>query len=172
MKQLGIVLIVGLLAASPLPVGGQPNSAAPDQTPKASASNEDKPSSYVPGLGEFMGRIQTDHAKLWLAGEARNWELAGYELSELREVFSDVQDLVPRYQNIPVAEMIDAIITGTISDLDGAIATRDFSKFSAAFDNLTTACNSCHQAANRAYIAIRRPTQSNFSDQDFAPAKR
>src|SRR5438477_5704282 len=128
MKQLGIVLIVGLLAASPLPVGGQPNSAAPDQTPKASASNEDKPSSYIPGLGEFMGRIQTDHAKLWLAGEARNWELAGYELSELREVFSDVQDLVPRYQNIPVAEMIDAIITGTISDLDGAIATRDFSK--------------------------------------------
>jgi len=91
MKQLGIVLIVGLLAASPLPVGGQPNSAAPDQTPKASASNEDKPSSYVPGLGEFMGRIQVDHAKLWLAGEARNWELAGYQLSELKEVFSDVK---------------------------------------------------------------------------------
>src|SRR5947199_10244165 len=78
MKRLGVALIVGLLAASPLPVGGQPNSAAPDQTPKASASNEDKPSSYVPGLGEFMGRIQVDHAKLWLAGEARNWELAGY----------------------------------------------------------------------------------------------
>src|SRR5947208_15638952 len=87
MKRLGVALIVGLLAASPLPVGGQPNSAAPDQTPKASASNEDKPSSYVPGLGEFMGRIQVDHAKLWLAGEARNWELAGYQLSELKEVF-------------------------------------------------------------------------------------
>ena len=107
-----------------------------------------------------------------LSAEARNWELADYELTELKEVFSDVQDLVPRYQNIPVGDMIDAIITGTISDLDGAIATRDFSKFSAAFDNLTTACNSCHQAANRAYIAIRRPTQSNFSNQDFAPAKR
>ena len=113
MKRLGVALIVGLLAASPLPVGGQPNSAAPDQTPKASASNEDKPSSYVPGLGEFMGRIQVDHAKLWLAGDARNWELAGYQLSELKEVFSDVQDLVPRYHNIPVGDMIDAIITGT-----------------------------------------------------------
>jgi len=68
--------------------------------------------------------------------------------------------------------MIDAIITGTITDLEGAIATRDFSKFSASFDQLTTACNSCHQAANRAYIAIRRPTQSNFSNQDFSPAKK
>jgi len=106
------------------------------------------------------------------AGEARNWELAGYELGELKEVFSDVQDLVPRYQNVPVGEMIDAIITGTITDLEGAIATRDFSKFSASFDQLTTACNSCHQAANRAYIAIRRPTQSNFSNQDFSPAKK
>lgn len=119
-----------------------------------------------------MGRIQTDHAKLWLAGEAHNWKLAEYQLGELKEVFSDVQDLVPRHQNIPVGDMIDAIITGTIADLEGAIATQDFSKFSAAFDHLTTACNACHQAANRAFIAIRRPTQSNFSNQDFSPAKR
>src|SRR5262249_57993805 len=117
-----------------------------------------------------MGRIQVDHAKLWLAGEARNWELAGYELGELKEVFSDVQDLVPRYQNVPVGEMIDAIITGTITDLGGAIATRDFSKFSASFDQLTTASNSCHQAANRAYITIRRTTHSKFINQDFSPS--
>jgi len=99
------------------------------------------PKSYFPGLGEFMGRIQVDHAKLWLAGEARNWELAAYQLGELKEVFADVQDLLPRYQNIPVGEMIDAIMTGTITDLEGSIATRDFSKFSASFDKLTEACN-------------------------------
>jgi hypothetical protein len=119
-----------------------------------------------------MGRIQADHAKIWLAGEARNWELAGYQLGELKEVLSDVQELVTYYQNIPVGEMIDAIITGTITDLEGAITARNFTKFSASFDQLTAACNSCHQAANRAYIAIRRPTQSNFSNQDFSPAKR
>src|SRR5947199_9939413 len=120
MKRLGVALIVGLLAASPLPVGGRPNSAAPDQTPKASASNEDKPSTYLPGLGEFMGRIQVDHAKLWLAGQARNWELADYELTELKEVFSDVQDFVPRYQNVPVGDIIGATITRTMTDLDYA----------------------------------------------------
>jgi hypothetical protein len=129
------------------------------------------PKSYFPGLGEFMGRIQVDHAKLWLAGEARNWDLAGYQLGELKEVFADVQDLLPRYQNVPVGEMIDALMIGTITDLEGSIATRDFSKFSASFDKLTEACNSCHQAANRPYIAIRRPAQSNFSNQDFSPRK-
>jgi hypothetical protein len=166
------VLILGFVTGSSLAVRSQPVSNPSQQSPQVSAPTQDVSKSYVPGLGEFMGRIQVDHAKLWLAGEARNWELAGYELGELKEVFSDVQDLVPRYQNVPVGEMIDAIITGTITDLEGAVAVRDFSKFSASFDNLTAACNSCHQAANRAYIAIRRPTQSNFSNQDFSPSKK
>src|SRR5260370_29770013 len=119
-----------------------------------------------------MGRIQRDHAKPWLAGEARNWELAGYQLSELKEVFSDVQDLVPSYHNIPIGDMIDAIITGTITELEDAIAARDFSKISTSSDGLTAACNSCHQAANRGFIVIRRPAQSNFSSHDFSPAAK
>jgi hypothetical protein len=172
MKQLRMVLILGFVTASSYAARSQPVSNPPQQSPQALAPSQEVPKSYLPGLGEFMGRIQADHAKLWLAGEARNWELAGYQLSELKEVLSDVQDLVPRYQNVPVGQMIDAIITGTIADLEGAIATRDFSKFSTSFDKLTAACNSCHQAANRAYIAIRRPTQSNFSNQDFSPAKK
>jgi hypothetical protein len=62
----------------------------------------DTPKSYFPGLGEFMARIQTNHAKLWLAGEARNWELAE------KEVFSDVQDFIPRYKDIPVGDTAPA----------------------------------------------------------------
>jgi hypothetical protein len=172
MQRLRVALILGLVAASNFPAGSEPLPNAAQPSPQSAAPSPEVSKSYFPGLGEFMGRIQVDHAKLWLAGEARNWELAGYQLGELKEVFSDVQDFIPRYQNIPVGDMIDAIITGTISDLEGTIATRDFSKFSAAFDKLTEACNSCHQAANRAYIAIKRPTQSNFSNQDFLPEKK
>jgi hypothetical protein len=172
MKRLRIVLILGLVAAVTCAASSQPLPNPAQQSPPSSAPTQELPKSYIPGLGEFMGRIQTDHAKLWLAGQARNWELAGYQLTELKEVFSDVQDLIPRYQNIPVGDMIDALITGTIADMEGAIAARDFSKFSTSFDELTAACNSCHQAANRPYIAIRRPTRSNFSNQDFLPAKK
>jgi hypothetical protein len=126
---------------------------------------------YFPGLGDFMARIQVTHAKLWLAGEAKNWELAEYEVGEIKETFSDVQDYVPRYRNIPVGEMIEAIMTGTIAEMESAITTRDPSKFSAAYDKLTESCNSCHAAAGRPFIAIQRPAQSNFSNQKFTPAK-
>src|SRR6516162_7097489 len=169
-RRLGVVLLLLMAAAFAPPVQAQPAN-VPQAPSQAAPPAQELPKSYIPGLGEFMGRIQVDHAKIWLAGEARNWDLAGYQLGELKEVFADVQDLLPRYQNIPVGEMIDALMTGTITDLEGSIATRDFSKFSASFDKLTEACNSCHQAANRPYIAIRRPAQSNFSNQDFSPRK-
>ena len=79
-----------------------------------------KEAPYAPGLGEIMTLQQMRHMKLWFAGDARNWDLATYQLGELKEVFADVQDLLPRYQNIPVGEMIDAIMTGTITDQSGA----------------------------------------------------
>ena len=167
MNRLGFLLGLGLLTSAGLAANGQPS--GPQLPAPAAPPVTDLPKSYIPGLGEFMGRIQVDHAKLWLAGEARNWELAEYQLTELKEVFSDVQDLVPTYQNVPVGDMVDAIITGAIAGLESAVASRDFSTFSASFDKLTAACNSCHQAANRAFIIIRRPLQSNFSNQEFAP---
>jgi hypothetical protein len=168
--RLGFGLVLAWTAVFGSAASGQPSN-VPQPPSQAAPTTQELPKSYIPGLGEFMGRIQVDHAKLWLAGEARNWDLAGYQLTELKEVLSDVQDLVPRYQNVPVGDMIDAIITGTITDLESTIAKRDFSSFSVFFDKLTAACNSCHQATNRGYIAVRRPTQSNFSNQDFSPQK-
>jgi hypothetical protein len=169
MRRLGFLLIAGLVTGLAGDAASQPLPNAKEPPAQPSSPGLELPKAYIPGLGEFMGRIQVDHAKLWLSAEARNWELAEYELGEMKEVFSDVQDLVPRYQNVPVGDMIDAIITGAITDLEGAVKDRDFARFSTAFDGLTGACNSCHQAANRPYIAIRRPAQSNFSNQDFSP---
>ena len=57
----------------------------------------------------------------------------------------DVQDLVPVFKNLPFAEMLDAVITKEIVDLEKAIEAKDFKKFSAGYDKLTQACNSCHQ---------------------------
>jgi hypothetical protein len=39
---------------------------------------------YTPGLGEIMSLQQMRHSKLWFAGRAGNWDLADYEVDELR----------------------------------------------------------------------------------------
>ena len=40
---------------------------------------------YLPRLGDIMNLVQVRHAKLWFAGQAKNWDLAGYELAQLKQ---------------------------------------------------------------------------------------
>src|SRR5258708_38764496 len=44
---------------------------------------------YAPGLGEFMTATQLRHAKLWFAGKQNNWDLAAYEIDEIKEGLED-----------------------------------------------------------------------------------
>jgi hypothetical protein len=129
----------------------------------------------LPGLDQFMGVVRANHAKLWLAGEVGNWELAAYQIADLRELLSQAQTLVPTYRALPVKQMVDDTITtlaGPIAELEKAVDAKDFGKFSADFDKLTEACNSCHETAAYGFIVMRRPDHSNFSNQAFEPRKQ
>ena len=119
-----------------------------------------------------MTVTQARHAKLWLAGNAANWELADYEVDELKEGLEDAAKYVPVYKDMPVGKMIETIIMAPIDEVEKAIKARDRAKFTSSFDKLTGACNSCHQASNRAFIVIQRPASSSFPNQNFSPVKR
>jgi hypothetical protein len=113
---------------------------------------------YEPGLVEFMMHVQTHHAKLWLAGNARNWELADYQVDELKELLEDIAKRIPVYKEVPVSKLIEATAMVPIGDVEAAIKAR--------------ACNSCHEAANRGFIIVQRPATSSFPNQSFAPRKK
>ena len=112
---------------------------------------------YMPGIEEFMNVIQSEHAKLWYAASARNWELAAYQLGEIKEIMSDVEDLFPKFKNLPLDQMLDNVITGPIAELEKALDAKDFGKFAAGYGKLTEACNACHQATGNGFIVIQRP---------------
>ncbi len=82
---------------------------------------------------------------------------------------SDTQDLVPVFRNLPFADMMDAVIVGPIGDLEKAIETRNPKAFAKGYDQLTAACNACHQATGHAFIRIQRPADPGFPNQDFQP---
>lgn len=145
---------------------------APVAPPLATARDAPKaPKVYVPGLEQFMNVILMEHNKLWFAGQARNWPLAEYELGEMKEVMGDIQDFVPVFKSLPLAEMLDAVIVKEIVDLEKAIAAKDVKKFSAGYDNLNAACNACHQATENGFVVIKRPTTPAFTNQDYQPRK-
>ncbi len=127
--------------------------------------------SYEPGLGEFMTATQLRHAKLWFAGKQNNWDLAAYEIDEIKEGLEDAARLHPTFDGVPVAEMIKTIIDPRIEELEKAVRAKSSAKFSVAFDELTSGCNSCHAGANKPFIRIQRPTESPLTNQNFAPEK-
>ncbi len=155
MKQTIVTLLAGVAFAAA-------TSGAGGQTPQL----------YAPGLVEYMMTVQSHHTKLWLAANARNWDLADYQVDELKELLEDIAKRVPDYKGVPVGKMIEAVTLPPISDVETAIKKRDGTQFTVAFDKLTAACNGCHEAANRSFIVIQRPTNSPFPNQSFAPRKK
>jgi hypothetical protein len=136
------------------------------------APAQQAPAAYAPVLGDFMLATQTRHAKLWLAGNAQNWELADYGIEELKEGLESAGKVIPVLKNVPIGKMIESTMDAPIADVDKAIKAKNRAQFVAAFDKLTDACNSCHQAASRPFIVIQRPTTSTFANQSFNPSRK
>jgi len=163
-----LLLPPAAIAQTPPPVSAPP-AVAPAVAPHPEGSHEAK--SYTPGIEQFMNVIQTEHAKLWYAASARNWQLAAYQLGEIKEIMSDVEDLYPTFKNLPLGKMLDNVITGPIAELEKALDAKDFGKFSTGYGKLTDACNACHQATGMGFIVIQRPANAGFPNQDFRPHK-
>jgi len=124
---------------------------------------------YAPRLGDLMIMQQIRHSKLWFAVAANNWELAEHGLEEIRAGFADVARLYPTIQGVTVAPIVAALNAREIGAIGRAVEARDKIKFTASFDQLTAACNACHQVAKHGFIIIRQPISPPFNNQSFAP---
>ena len=126
---------------------------------------------YSPGLGELMTFQQMRHTKLWLAGQAGNWDLAAYELDELGEGFDDIVKYHPTHKDSPVApkDAIPRMVTQPLTDLRDAVTRKDTAAFVQRYDALTTACNNCHQATNFGFNRVQRPQTNPYPNQVFSP---
>lgn len=142
--------------------------AAPSQPSPAAAE------AYAPGLGEIMTLQQMRHTKLWLAGQAKNWDLAAYEMDELGEGFDDVLKYHPTHKDSPVApkDAIPRMVPEPLAELRAAVEMKDSVAFPSAYDKLTAACNSCHDAMNFGFNKVQRPADNPYPNQVFAPVER
>jgi hypothetical protein len=128
----------------------------------ASAQEPEPQAAQAPRLDEIMTSQQQRHIKLWFAGQAGNWRLADYEVDALQEGFEAVDKLLG-------GDTVEQMVGGPMKDLQKAIDEKNSAAFTAAFDQLSTGCNSCHRTLDHAFIAIQRPTLMPYSNQSFAP---
>ena len=135
----------------------------------ACVSQPTRSSKYVPGLGEIMGQIAMRHTKLWYAGTAQNWELAEYEIKELREGFDEAGELHPALRHI--VETLPVLFAGNmqkpLAHLEQAVKERNLVQFAENYEALTKGCNTCHRATGFGFNKIKQPSINPYSNQDF-----
>ena len=128
--------------------------------------------SYIPELSLLMGLLQLRQFKLSFAAEVENWDLAKYEVAQVRESLGAAARFYPEYENVPQAKLIYEVSNPALTAIDKAIAEKNRLVFKASFNDLTNSCNSCHRQTNHGFIVIRVPTRSPFSNQEFGPPAR
>lgn len=123
----------------------------------------------TPETAVLMAQVQTQHAKLYYAGHARNWELAEYSLHEINEALQAVQVFNDQFEDFPtpLSEVVPPLVGPPLGEIHGAIRARDGARFDAAFRSLTQACNECHAMLKHQFIRVREPTATEFTNQSF-----
>jgi len=118
---------------------------------------------YTPGFGEFMSVIQVHHNKLWFAGINSNWELADFEVGEIRETLQALE----KFQSQRVETESLPIIYPALDSVASAIKNANPNEFRTSFTALTATCNKCHQAVKYSFNRVKIPDKPPFSNQVF-----
>ena len=119
----------------------------------------------APSPGLFMSAIQLHFAKLYFAGEARNWDLARFERGEILEHLDVVAALRPQEGAVSVTGIMDAFKNTQLTAIKDAIEMKDRGLFRDAYRESIIMCNTCHQATGRPFITITIPTNPPVSNQ-------
>lgn len=122
---------------------------------------------YTPGLGTFMKHIQMHHAKLWFAGINQNWQLADFEIHELKERFEAVEKFHADNEEIEPMDMIYP----PLDSVSLAIDQENKARFEKSFTVLNNTCNNCHKATDHAFVKIQKPEMPPFGNQQYKPSE-
>ena len=124
------------------------------------ASGDSTKAAEGPELGAQMLELQIRHARLWQAGQGRNWLLSQFQLAELREAFAGVVETNGDHASLQpqrLAVVLPAMVDPALNQLQAAIDAHDGAKFDVAYDALSASCNGCHTAAGHGFLVIQRP---------------
>jgi hypothetical protein len=121
----------------------------------------------APGLGEYMTTIQLHAGKLWFAAKALNWELAEYELDELKETMEAAKGLNAEKNGVKISGVLDSVLQTQVAELDKSIKNKNQTQFQKSYDETLSACNGCHTEAGYKFIHIVRPTAPAVTNQKW-----
>ena len=105
-------------------------------------------------LGDAMDEAGMRFGRAGRAVLSGRYELAGYDLHELDEIFSDDLATSTWHGKAKLADLARTFASERIPALRAAVTAHDRAGYERAAADAARACNDCHKAADQAYIEI------------------
>jgi hypothetical protein len=115
-----------------------------------------------------MAMMQHLSHKLGLSIQAKNQPAAAFYLEEVEETVKLIEKKFPTYDKREIGKLAELMFVPSIEPLEKSIKAKSWPIATAGYNKLLDSCNSCHTAAEHAYIKITAPTTNPFN-QTFAP---
>jgi hypothetical protein len=125
----------------------------------AACSRAAPPEPQGPGLGSIMVDVGRRFELCGRAAQAGKFELAAFEVVELREAFDEEIPHAQMPKEGPVAHIpatAKAFASTNLPELERAADSKDAKTFTDAFGRAADACNACHAASQKAFIVVPR----------------
>jgi hypothetical protein len=109
-----------------------------------------------PGLGEFMMQLEYHHDKLAGAIADKNFEKAGFEVGEMKEVAEKVEQLNITNDKLqkPFSLLFEKYLQSPLAVLAEAAAKKDGAVLQTSLVALTNNCNGCHRENNMNFMKV------------------
>lgn len=105
-----------------------------------------------PGLARLMPEIGARMWKAYHAGQAENWDLASWQLKEMRKLFLLGNVTRPKYR-----EDVTSYLQDDLQALLDACAAGDLAWFERAFAEAVDAANDYHRRWNKPFLVWKVP---------------
>src|SRR6202041_2021882 len=158
-RHVAAAMLVGALAFSASIAAVAQNSApaagdaAPAAAPAARPGGGLVILDFKPAMDDLMTMlVQPRHIKLYYAGQAKNWTLAGFQLNELRASLARIGRTIPTYRNVGIDMAVASIFADKIKSVDAAIKAADAAQFTAAYGDMTSFGNACHAGMEHPFL--------------------
>lgn len=134
------------MADAPIP-GGRVRA-----TTKHGTLTVDELAAIQPGMARLMDELSRRYWALYYAGKAGNWELARYMAKESEKILEAAALVRPKY-----AEDLAAFARDVFAPLAGAIESKDWTAFDAAYRRGIEVSDVYHAKYNKAFVRFRLP---------------
>lgn len=170
-RHVAAIMLAGAFALSASIIATAQNAApAAEPAPAARPGGGLVILDFKPAMDDLMTMlVQPRHIKLYYAGQAKNWTLAAFQLAELRQALARIGRTIPTYRKIDVDTAVASIFADKLKAVDAAIKAADLAQFTAAYGEMTGACNACHVGMEHPFLVIKVPDAMNYPDQEFRP---